>query len=409
MTDELRDRLRDLAGEMPTLHPPEDLSGRVRRRGMMVVATVSAIVLLVAMAGWAGVRAVSRTDDQVPITEPNPFPTVGDRIPASDALLEAPEAMVFDSAGNLYVSEYYGNKVDVIAPDGSLAVIAGTGLPGYEGDGGPATAAVLDSAAGVAFDAAHDLLVVDNGNSCIRKIARSGAISTIAGRCGDQGFSGDGGPALDAQMSRPIGVALDPEGGFFFTDNDFGLLRHVDERGTVITVAGGGTVSPLVAGSDGVPAFTLDLGRTSYVLRDGDGNLYVTDLALHIVVKIDSEGVATVVAGTGAPGFSGDGGLAVRARLDSPSGLAMDALGNLYVSDTNNDRIRMIDPDGVITTIAGTVEGQAGDGGVATDAQLFAPAGLAFDAEGRLYVADQGNDRVRRIDTAGVITTIAGA
>ena len=173
----------------------------------------------------------------------------------------------------------------------------------------------------------------------------------------------------------------------------------------IATVAGGGAEDP----GDGGPATEAALSHPSYVAVDTAGNLYVSDFLANRVRKVDPEGVITTVAGTGAAGFSGDGGPAIAAELSFPTGIAFDGDGNLYLSDADNNRVRKVDPAGVITTVAGTgAPGFSGDGGPATAAELDAPAGLAVSADGRLYIADQGNDRVRRIERDGVITAVAG-
>src|SRR5262245_49084508 len=410
MTEDLRERLQDLATEMPPLRAPADLERRVQRREFGTVAGAALVALIVIVIGWAGLRSFSRSAEQTPAEPPPlPFPVAGALQPASKALLQAPEGLMVDAAGDVFISEWYGNKLNVVTPDGSLGVIAGTGTPGYGGDGGRATNANIDSPTAMVLDEDGSLLFVDNGNSCIRRIDPRGTITTVAGICGSEGYSGDGGPALEAQLSRPLGLVLDPEGGFYFSDNDFGLVRHVDAEGQMSTIAGAGGVSPLDIGPEGVEASSIDLGRTSYVLLDPQGNLYVTDLRLDIVVEIDPGGIARVIAGTGRPGYTGDGGPAVNARLNLPAGLAMDEHGNLYVADSGNNVVREIRSDGRIRTVVGTgLKGESGDGGPASHAHLNAPSGLAF-AGGDLYIADQGNDIVLRVDPSGIITTIAGS
>jgi hypothetical protein len=315
-----------------------------------------------------------------------------------------------DSSGNLFISEWYGNVIDVVTPDGELATIAGKGRPGYSGNG-KAIDENIDSPTAVVMDpTTGDLLFVDNGNNCIRRIDMSGMMTTVAGICGLHGYSGDGGPATDAKLGRPLGLVLDGNGGFYLSDNDKGLVRHVDgATDTITTVAGAGTVSPLRIGSAGVAADTLDLGRTSYVVL-ADGNLYVTDLKLSIIVKIDTtSNIATEIAGTGKDGYSGDGGPATQAELNFPAGLAIDPDGNLYVSDSMNNVVREIGTDGIIQTFAGTgVAGNYGNDVLATRARLLQPSGLTY-ANGNLYIADQQNDIVRMVNPEGIITTVAGS
>jgi len=408
MTTDFRERLQDLAGEMPALHAPRNLETRVRRREIGVVATGVVGALAIVLIVFAGARMLDQTKPVTPATpQPFPFPIAQTATPATSTLLQAPEGLMVDPSGNLFISEWYGNTIDVLAPDGSLATIAGKGRPGYSGDG-KAIDENIDSPTAMAMEPDGSLLFVDNGNNCIRHIDRSGMMTTVAGVCGVHGNSGDGGPATEAKLARPLGLVLDGAGGFYFSDNDKGLVQHVDATGKISTIAGAGSVSPLNIGPNGVKASSLDLGRTSYVLLDPKGNLYVTDLRLSIIVKIDPLGIATVIAGTGKDGDSGDGGPATQAELNFPAGLAMDPQGNLYVADSFNNVIREIGTDGIIQTVVGTgVDGNSGNGVRATKARLSLPAGLTY-ANGNLYIADQNNDLVRMVDSNGIITTIAG-
>jgi sugar lactone lactonase YvrE len=408
MTTDFRERLQDLAGEMPALHAPRNLETRVRRREIGVVATGVVGALAIVLIVFAGARMLDQTKPVTPATpQPFPFPIAQTATPATSTLLQAPEGLMVDATGNLFISEWYGNTIDVLAPDGSLATIAGKGRPGYSGDG-KAIDENIDSPTAMAMEPDGSFLFVDNGNNCIRHIDTSGMMTTVAGVCGVHGNSGDGGPATEARLARPLGLVLDGTGGFYFSDNDKGLVQHVDATGKISTIAGAGSVSPLNIGPNGVKASSLDLGRTSYVLLDTKGNLYVTDLRLSIIVKMDPLGIATVIAGTGKDGDSGDGGPATQAELNFPAGLAMDPQGNLYVADSFNNVIREIGTDGIIQTVVGTgVDGNSGNGVRATKARLSLPAGLTY-ANGNLYIADQNNDLVRMVDSNGIITTIAG-
>jgi sugar lactone lactonase YvrE len=327
---------------------------------------------------------------------------------ATDVSLGAPEDVAFDGEGNLYVSEFSGNQVDVIAPEGVIAALAGTGSAGYWGDGASAIDAELSAPTGLAFDDAGDLVIVDHHNGCIRTVAATGRIERLWGDCGSVGFSGDGGAARDAQMNDPIGIAFDGEGRAWIADELNGRIRRVNVDGSIETIVGGGSVHPGDAARP-VPGTKLALSHPSYIAIDDVGNVYFSDFVENVVMRIASSGRVTRVAGTGEGGYSGDGRPATEAELSFPTGLALDGSGNLYISDSDNHRIRMLNGEGNITTVAGTGEaGFAGDGGPAVDAQLQAPAGLAFDPGGELVIADQGNNLVRKVDHAGVITTIAG-
>ena len=279
---------------------------------------------------------------------------------------------------------------------------AGTGEAGAGGDGGPAAEAQLNFPEGLELDGSGNLYVADTLNRRIRRIDAEGVITTIAGT-GERGFSGDGGPAAEAQLTWADGLALDGSGNLYVADG--GRIRRIDAEGVITTIAGTGERG---FSGDGGPAAEAQLTWADGLALDGSGNLYVADGGR--IRRIDAEGVITTIAGTGERGFSGDGGPAAEAQFAYPSGLALDGSGNLYVADSGNSRIRRIDAEGVITTIAGTGErGFSGDGGPATEAQLAYPGGLAVDGSGNLYVADSGNSRIRRIDAEGTITTIAGS
>jgi len=327
---------------------------------------------------------------------------------ASEFVLAAPEDVAFDASGVLYISEFEGNRIDRIDDGSKLLVIAGTGSNGYAGDGGSAIDAELSAPGGITFDVEGNLLIADHHNGCIRTVDAAGVIERLWGTCGAVGYSGDEGPALDAAMNDPIGIAVDGDGRMWIADELNGRVRRVNLDGSIETVAGGGTVKPASA-KDGTPATKLRLSHPSYIAIDGSGNVYFSDFVENVVMRIDASGAAARIAGTGTAGSGGDGGPATEAELNFPTGLALDGGGNLFISDAENHEIRMVDADGIITTVAGTGEaGYSGDGGPAVDAQLQAPAGLAFDPSGRLVIADQGNNLVRIVDDSGVITTIAG-
>ena len=294
------------------------------------------------------------------------------------------------------------------AADWTITTIVGTGGRGFGGDGGPATTARLREPRGVAVDAAGNLYIADTGNRRIRKVNAWGIITAFVGKGG--GFRGDGGPAVDARISGAWGVAVDGAGNLYIADTGNHRIRKVDSTGTITTVAGTGEDR---FGGDGGPATAARLREPRGVAVDGAGNLYIADTRNHRIRKVDTSGVITTIAGTGEYGFNGDGGPAIDAQLYSPYDVTVDGAGNLYIADLYNHRVRKVDSSGTITTIAGNGPSggsgiYGGDGGPAVDAQLNFPSDVALDAAGNLYIADQYNHRVRKVDSSGTITTIAG-
>ncbi|MCY4595485.1 MAG: NHL repeat-containing protein, partial [Bryobacterales bacterium] len=287
---------------------------------------------------------------------------------------------------------------------GTIVTVAGNG-EFFVRDGGPATGAEIASPSGVAVDTAGNLYIADSSSHRVRRVDPAGVITTVAGT-DVRGYGGDGGAAANAQLHFPSGVAVDGLGNLYIADRSNHRVRKVDRAGVITTVAGTGELG---YGGDGGPAAGAELASPSGVAVDGSGNLYIADESNHRVRRVDPAGVITTVAGTAALGYGGDGGPAASAELAFPLGVAVDGSGNLYIADSWNDRVRKVDRAGVITTVAGTGErGYGGDGGPAASAQLYSPRGVAVDGSGNLYIADSSNDRVRRVDLAGVITTVAG-
>src|ERR1051326_6029592 len=289
-----------------------------------------------------------------------------------------------------------------------ISTAAGTGTAGYTGDGGPATAAELNTPFGVAVDAAGNFYIAEWSNHRVRKVDTSGVITTIAG-IGIAGFGGDGGPATEAALNSPEGVAVDSAGNVYIADSFNNRVRKIDTSGTITTIAGTG--EPRYTG-EGV-ATQVGLNDPSGIAIDRSGNIYIADNSSHRVRKLSGDTISTI-AGTGIAGFSGDGGPATSAQVYNPTHLAIDPAGNIYVADYINNRVRKINTAGTITTVAGSATpnnqgGYSGDGGPATSAQFNKPAGIAIDGSGNLYIADAGNDRVRKVSASnGVVQTIAG-
>jgi uncharacterized protein (TIGR03437 family) len=327
----------------------------------------------------------------------------GDGGPATSAWLEGPEGVAVDAAGNLYIADGGNSRIRKVTPSGTITTVAGNGRDGYSGDGGLATAASLGYPSDVAVDAAGNLYIADTSNSRVRKVAPTGTITTVAGN-GQQSYSGDGGPATAASLSQPRGVAVDAAGNLYIADGVNERIRKVTPAGTITTLAGNGAYK---FSGDGGAAAGASLNFPTGVAVDAAGNLYISDG--NRIRKVYVAGTITTVAGNGQAGYSGDGGPATAASLDGPMGLAVDAAGNLYIANTGNQRIRKVTPAGTITTVAGNGQaGYSGDDGPATVASLNYPFGVAVDAAGNLYIAEASNSRIRKVTPAGTITTVAG-
>jgi sugar lactone lactonase YvrE len=297
--------------------------------------------------------------------------------------------------------------VVAVSTEDTIATIAGSGRDGVPEDGGQATSSSLRSPSGVAVDGAGNVYLVDSLTG-VWKVTADGVIVGFAGtkQAGAQGDDdvGDGGPAIEAMLTLASDVAVDGAGNVYIADLGNDRVRKVT-GGIIATVAGGGTSGLL---GDGKPATLARLDAPSGIALDEAGNLYIADRDHHRVRRVSPDGVITTVAGTGTGGDSGDGGQATSAQLRFPTDVAVDGAGNLYIADSGNHRVRKV-TGGIITTVAGTgAAGLSGDGGPAGSAQLNTPQALALDRSGDLYIADSGNHRVRRVSPAGVITTVAG-
>jgi len=367
-------------------------------------------------------------------------------------------ACAIDASGNLLLSDVGNNRVFQISPSGILSVVAGNGLYGFSGDGGPAADAALANPNGLAVDGAGNVFVADTGNFVIRKVSRDGSITTFAGDDqingpanpgafyllgeivvdtagnlflqdtynnvvrkvspdgivttvagdGKSGYSGDNGPAVSAKLDfgqSPADLALDGAGNLYIADAGNNRIRKVSPDGIIVTIAGNGTSD--YAGDNGL-ATAAALSFPTGVAVDGAGNIYIADFGNNVIRKVSPSGVITTIAGNGESDYSGDGGPATAAAI-LPFTVRLDVAGNLYIGETDG-HLRKVSIDGRITTIAGNGQFQfSGDGGSATRANLSLPTSVAVSKDGSLYVADASNARIRKVSAAGVITTFAGS
>ena len=394
----------------------------------------------------------------------------GDGELASEASLQSPHSVAVDKSGNVYIADTLNSRIrKVDSETGIITTIAGTGVVGFVGDEGLASRAHLAGPSGIAVSPDGNVYVVDTDNRRIRKLTpfeSEWRITTVAGN-GQRGRSGDGGLALNASFIRPVGIDIDSEGNLYIADTGAHLIRKIDTSGIITTVAGNGRccysgdgksatsaefmppygismdsvgrlfivdrdnhrirrvdlangIITTVAGNgsrryrgDGLDALEASLYAPRDVAISQDGSFFIADQGNHRIRKVDGiTGRISTVAGSRSPGFSGDGGLATRARLDSPGGVAIDKKGNFYISDTGNQRIRMVESEtGLIRTVVGNGNyGFSGDGGAAIDAAMGNPTNLTLDPEGNLYISDTENHRIRKVDMkTGIITTVAGS
>lgn len=320
-------------------------------------------------------------------------------VTATSANLLWPRGVALDSSGNVYIALRFRQIVVRVASNGNLTLVAGNGTSGFSGDGGAATSAQLSYPAGLAFDSSNNLYIADGGNNRIRRVATNGTITTVAGS-GGFGFAGDGGPATSALLRKPEAVAVSSAGVLYIADSGNHRIRQV-AGGTISTFAGNGTNG--FAG-DGGPATSASLASPSGVTVASAGDVFIADSGNHRIRRV-SGGLISTFAGTGSPNFS-DGSVAT-AALNSPADVDVDSAGAVYIADAGNHRIRRV-LNGVVSTVAGSASsGFGGDGGNATDALLYSPNGIAVNSQGALYISDSENRRIRRV-SGGIISTVAG-
>jgi sugar lactone lactonase YvrE len=355
------------------------------------------------------IRAIDRsTGFERALAGTGSFGFSGDGGPAVDAQVNNEQAvgLAMDAAGNLYFSDSNSNRVRRIDTSGIVTTIAGTGATGFSGDGGPATQAALHGPAGLDVDSNGNLYIADWFNSRIRKVDLATGIITTAVGTGAHGFSGDGGPATSAAVNMPTAIAAGPGGELYIADSYNNRIRKVAANGIITTIAGTGRDGYF---GDGGPA-TMAWFSTPYdVDTAADGSLLITDAYNNRIRRIAPDGTINTIAGTGVQGFAGDGLPAIAAALYLPTAAAAAPDGSVFIGDLGNLRVRQVSPTGTITSVAGNgTVGQSGDGGPAVDAQMNGTFNVDVDNAGNVYAVDEGNNTVRKIDTAGVMHTIAG-
>ena len=329
----------------------------------------------------------------------------GDSSAATGAEIYGPAGIAIDGQGNKYFADQANNRVRKILPTGIILTIAGTGTAGYSGDSSLATSAKLNGPVGVAVDTAGNVYIVDKGNNRIRKVDNTGMITTIAGT-GVAGFYGDNGPATAAKLSSPSGIAVDNKGNIYIADRTNIRVRKINSAGIITTFAGSGYYG---YNGDNYPSASLaGLSFVSAVAVDKIGNVYIADKSDNRIRKVDTFNKIHTIAGDNSSGFHTDGLAATNTSFYGPNGLAVDSLGNVYVSDELNYRIRRIDfNDQTVETIVGTgVSGYNGDSASGKVTQLGDCKGIAVDNAGNLYFSDWSNNRVMHVTSTVAVKQV---
>ena len=322
----------------------------------------------------------------------------GDGGQATLAELSSPVAVAFDSLGNMYISDNSNYVIRKVTPSGVISTVVGNGTMGYSGDGGPVTSAEIGSPEGMAFDSAGDLFFADYADNVVREVNTAGIISTVAGT-GTSNFSGDGGPAVSAELNQPVDVAFNAEGDLFISDSGNSVIREVNTSGVINTIAGIGTSTGY--SGDGGPATSALLGLPYGMAFDSSGDLFFADPYDNVVREVNTAGVINTVAGNGTAGYSGDNGPATSAELGGPTSIAFNAFGDMFIDEGLDNVIREVSPSGFITTaVANGSIGYSGNGGPAIESSLYGPVGLGMNSSGSLYIADTNNNAIREVAAA---------
>lgn len=319
----------------------------------------------------------------------------GDGRPALETSFYYPIDIKLDADGRLLIMDWNNLRLRRVNDDGTVQTIMGTDFEDFPVEGAPAEESPLHHASNMEYDVPGNLFIAGDHVPVAFKVDTNDRVFTVAGTT-EYGYSGDGGPAREAELSTPFGVLPDSVGGLYISDVDAHVIRYVDPAGIIHTAAGTGEQGYM---GDGGPATAAQLAGPSRLQFGPDGLIYFCEIKNHVIRRLHTDGTIDTVAGTGERGYSGDGGQAKVAQLDTPYDIAFAPNGDMYVADTGNNVIRRIDTNGVISTVAGDGEPIfAGDGGPAATCSLRRPSALLLDAQGSLWVADTSNHRIRRIE-----------
>ena len=321
----------------------------------------------------------------------------GDNGSATAALLWNPKCARPDALGNIYVADVDNHVIRKINSYGIITTVAGNGSYSHSGDGGQATAAGISDPISVVIDLAGNLYIDEDSSGTngpwIRKVNPAGIITTIAGSI--HGYSGDNGPATAARFQFICDITIDGAGNIYIADCFNNCIRKISTAGIITTIAGNGTIG---YSGDGFAATDAQFNQPNGIAVDNTGSIYISDLYNSRIRKVNTTGIINTVAGNGTFGYGGDSGPATAAELKQPFGVAVDAIGNVYISDAPTHRIRKVDLTNTITTIAGNgTQGNSGDGSPATAAQLWQPYGISVDGSGNIYITEPNMDYVRRV------------
>ena len=366
---------------------------------MKKITKKSGLICLATMFAFAGKAQIITT-----LVGDGTGAYTGDGGQADMAEVNRPNDVILDNLGNLYIADLSNYVIRKVNTAGIISTVAGNGIMGFAGDSGQATNAELNGPSAITIDAVGNMYIAD-GKNRVRKVNTAGIITTIAGggNCGSS-YCGDGGQASAAELYGPSGLTFDALGNLYIADQSNNRIRKINTSGIITTVVGNGTMG---FGGDNGQAVAAEINQPSGVVFDAAGNLYIADTGNNRIRKVNTSGIINTFSGNGTIGFNGDGGQATATELNAPSGVSFDNIGNLYIADEGNNMIRMINTSGIISTAVGNgTPGFIGDGGQATDAELNSPTSVVIDTMGNLYITDYANNRIRMVRNAGNTTGI---